>query len=317
MEQLQKQSSSFNKGPINTCDIVLTTYQRQDALKEALTALYSQRIPINWHVRIIVCDDGSSKNTQSIVNVFNWIGQWISPLVLSLEHLGRSGARNAGIRASDADIVLLLADDIFLRPGSLAQHLDFHIKHKDPKSAALGYVMWDSHTRPSPFMEWMTHGGQQNNYDALLGSVTCDPSSFFYGSHVSVKKELLQRNMFEEKITAYGWEDLELGSRLKKHGLVLYVLHDAIGLHHHVYSAEQLLKRQRVIGAQKYLVNTNSYRMLKHEIYAYSGLRILLVNIMKKIGNKLNNPRFFQFIIAGEFWYGVHHASRVLKRENI
>jgi GT2 family glycosyltransferase len=232
---------------MKSCDIILPTYQRRDALKAALEALHDQQIPPTWRIRIIICDDGASKNTQSVVGQFSWVGQWISPVILTLDHLGRSGARNAGIRVSDANVIFLLADDIFLQPDALTQHLQFHDEHEAIEHASLGYVMWDPCIYPSPLMEWMTHGGQQNNYDAVLGSVTCDPGSFFYGSHISVKREFFQQNLFNESITAYGWEDLELGSRLKALGLVLYVLHEAIGLHSKFCEDSALLERRNIL----------------------------------------------------------------------
>ncbi|MCE9643224.1 MAG: glycosyltransferase [Candidatus Andersenbacteria bacterium] len=317
MESVNNQSSPLRKGSIKTCDIILPTYKRPYALQEALRALQGQRIPSSWQVRIVVCDDGSSSATQGVVDAFFWTGQWMPPLILPLAHLGRSGARNAGIKCSQADIILLLADDILLRSHALALHLEFHDQHQGAQDVALGYVLWDPRIRPTPFMEWMTHGGQQNNYDALLGAKTCDPDSFFYGSHLSIKRPLIQENLFSEKFTAYGWEDLELGSRLKERGAQLHVLHNAIGLHQHFYSAKELLWRQQIIGAQKYRVNTNSIRKLKHSLYWYSGARLCSVYIMKKMGNKVNIPRIFQIIIAGEFWYGVFHSPGLLKRKTL
>ena len=317
MEPVNNQSSSLRKRSIKTCDIILPTYKRAHVLQEALRALHDQRIPNFWQVRIVVCDDGSSSATQAVVDTFAWTDQWTSPLILPLAHLGRSGARNAGIKRSQADIILLLADDILLRPHALALHLEFHTKHQDIQDIALGYVLWDPRIHATPFMEWMTHGGQQNDYDALLGAKTCDPDSFFYGSHLSIKRPLIQEHLFSEKFTAYGWEDLELGSRLKEKGAQLHVLHNAIGLHQHFYSAKQLLWRQQVIGAQKYRVNTNSTRKLKHSLYWYSGARLCSIYLMKKMGNKVNIPRIFQIIIAGEFWYGVFHSSRLLKRKTL
>ncbi len=317
MEPVNNQSSSLRKGSVKTCDIILPTYKRAHSLREVLYALHAQRIPDSWQVRIIVCDDGSSSSTRTTVDAFAWAGQWIPPIILPLPHLGRSGARNAGINRSQAEIILLLADDILLRPHALALHLEFHTRHQDAQDIALGYVLWDPRIRPTPFMEWMTHGGQQNDYDALLGARTCDPDSFFYGSHVSIKRSFIQENLFSEKFTEYGWEDLELGSRLKGKGAQLHVLHNAIGLHQHVYSAKQLLWRQRIIGAQRYRVNTNSIRKLKHSLYWYSGARFCCMHIMEKMGNKVNIPRIFQIIIAGEFWYGVFHSSELLKRKTL
>jgi len=315
MEPVNNQPASFGQGRINTCDIILPTYKKDQSLKQALSALHAQIIPHHWAVRVIVCDDGSPSASQDIVDGFVWTRQWIAPFVIPLAHVGRARARNAGIAQATADIILFLADDILLRQGSLNAHLVFHENNPDAHAAAVGWVLWDPRIRPTPFMEWMTHGGQQNNYDALLGQAECDAHSYFYGSHVSVKRALMQGDVFSEKFTAYGWEDLELGGRLQAKGMRLSVLQSASALHAHWYGAEELLLRQQMIGAQKYLVNTNTARIVRHALYQLSGTRFLCILIMKIWGNKLNIPSFFQFVIAGEFWYGVHHANKVLKRK--
>lgn len=317
MESINDQSTSFSKSSVKTCDIILPTYQKEEALQETLQALHSQYIPSSWKVRIVVCDDGASPATQGIIDAFAWADPWIKPVVLSLAHLGRAGARNAGITYSQADVLILLADDILLRPHAVALHLEFHEHAPQIEDVALGYVMWDPRIRPTPFMEWMIHGGQQNDYDAILGLQLCDPESFFYGSHISIKRLFIEGNLFSEDFVQYGWEDLELGSRLKKKGMRLHVLHNAIGLHRHLYTATQFLERQQVIGAQKYRVNTNSIRRLKHALYWYSGVRMICVYAMKKMGNTVNIPRIFQILIAGEFWYGVFHSGGVLKRKTL
>ena len=139
--------------------------------------------------------------------------------------------------------------------------------------------------------------------------------SFSIFSHVSVKRSFLAQDVFDEQFLAYGWEDLELGSRLQAKGLQLIPLSGAVGLHSHWYDAEQLLVRQRVVGAQRYRVNTKPTRWVVHELYRRIGLKSIVGWFMKKWGNRVNFPLFFQIITAGEFWYGVHHANRVLKRK--
>ncbi len=316
MESLHNQPAPIFQEHIRTCDIILPTFKREESLRKTLGALHEQMIPTNWRVRIILCDDGAPSKAQSIINTFVWSMGWQQPILLSLTHGGRAGARNAGINTSSAEILLFLADDIILRAGSLAAHLRFHEDNTDIFSAALGWVLWDPRILPTPFMEWMTHGGQQNDYDSLLDKGICDAEGFFYGSHVSIKRALLGKERFSNAFTHYGWEDLELGSRLQKKGMKLCALQLASALHSHWYGAEELLERQRIIGAQKYKVNTKSARIVRHAVYQYSGMRLVTRLIMKMMGNKVNIPVFFQFVISGEFWYGVHHANRVLKRKS-
>lgn len=301
---------------MNTCEIIIPTYDPGDRLAHTLDALIAQEVPFSWTVRLIISDDGSSEDVQDVASGRIWPKPWKEPLILHNKHEGRSSARNHAIDNATAGILLFLADDIILRPRALWNHLQFHETHGDPSDAALGCVVWDPRMRPTPFMDWMMHGGQQNDYDAIIGKNTCDPAHFCYGSFVSFKRSFLATERFSQDFSEYGWEDLELGYRLKQKGLTLFVLHDAMALHRHLYSAQAILRRQRIVGAAKYLVNTNVIRRLKHELYQLMGIRLLARYFMEKWGDFVNMPRLFAFMTAGEFWYGVHHTNKLLKRKN-
>lgn len=300
---------------MNTCDIIIPTHNGKEKLLSTIPALLEQDIPDGWKVRVILSDDGSNESLENFITSYAWEVPWMAPVVLRGPHKGRSYARNAALNVATADILLLLADDIALRPGALREHLTFHQMNTEKTKAALGCVVWDPRIHPTPFMDWMMHGGQQNDYDSLLGLFTCSASHYFYGSLISLKREFLDNERFSEEFSSYGWEDLELGSRLERQGLIVHVLHNARALHCHRYTAGAILERQRTVGGAKYHVNTNSIRRVKHALYSLLGVRALLGYIVRKWGDTMNTPRLFAFVTAGEFWYGVHHANTLLKSE--
>ncbi len=316
MEQNNAYGPQAVSNRMKTCDIIIPTYNAGERLVRTLSALVAQETPPGWAVRLIVSDDGSAENVEPVVRRYAKSGPWLPPLILLNSHEGRSRTRNQAIDRATAQILLFLADDMVLRPRALWEHLRFHEEHQDEAHAALGCVVWDPSVRVTPFMDWMMHGGQQNDYDAIAGKITCDPEHYFYGSFISMKRAFLGDARFSEEFSEYGWEDLELGRRLKEKELQLFVLHRALALHRHAYAAQSILLRQQIVGSAKYLVNTNSIRRMKHELYRLSGGRALMRSFMKKWGDSLNMPRIFEFVTAGEFWYGVHHANRVLKRKN-
>lgn len=300
---------------MNTCDIIIPTYNGKEKLAYTIPALLEQEIPSSWKVRLIISDDGSSESIEDTMSAYTWNDPWVSPLILKSSHVGRAAVRNKAIDAATSGIILLMADDIVLRAGALREHLVFHTQYPEDTAAALGCVAWDPRVRPTPLMDWMMHGGQQNDYDSILGASTCSAAHYFYGSFVSVKKKFLGEERFSEKFLEYGWEDLELGARLEKRGMVLHVLHNARSLHHHRYTATAILERQRTVGSAKYLVNTNSIRRGIHFIYGILGGRLIARYYMKKWGDMVTIPRLFEIITAGEFWYGVHHTNSLLKSE--
>ena len=300
---------------MNKCDIIIPTYNGCEKLRVALSALLNQDIPRQWSARVILVDDGSTEDVASLIRGHDWIGSWESPLIIRTSRGGRAHARNIGITNATADIILFLADDMILRQGALKEHMAFHTIRPEVEAAALGCIVWDPRIAPTPLMEWMTHGGQQNDYDALLGRTTCLGRDFFYGSFVSVKRSFLGGERFSEEFSQYGWEDLEFGKRLDSLGLILHILHNSLALHRHFYVAKDILHRQRIVGSAKYRVNTNSIRRLRHALYGALGIRGLARYFMEKWGDILNIPRIFAIINAGEFWHGVHHANKLLKSE--
>ena len=171
-----------------TCDIVIPTYNSADVLPYTLRALFNQPIPQNWAVCLIISDDGSSDTTLATLKQHLAPSSWLPTITVTGPHTGVAGARNRGLAVARADIILLLGADIIITVGTLAAHLNFHAAHPHKLEGALGMIKWDPRLPPTPFMEWMVHGGPQNNFDALLGQTTADPAHFFYGSHISFKK---------------------------------------------------------------------------------------------------------------------------------
>lgn len=292
---------------MNTCDIIIPTYNGAEKLEQhVIPALRGQAIPAGWRVKIIICDDGSDKMYK---DKYIWNDSWQSPSILSLAHGGRSKTRNAGIGSSQADILIFLADDIILRKGALAEHLIFHKNNPAPHHGALGSVVWDPRIAPTPFMDWMMHGGQQNDFDSILGARICDSEHFFYGSFLSIKRIFLGEIRFSEEFTEYGWEDLELGSRLANKGLSLTYLQNTLALHRHAYSANAILARQYLVGLGVKNVNMSPRRIVIHRLYQLSGLRAVITAYIRAFGDRINLPWLFGKGTAGEFWRGVYNQD--------
>jgi len=174
---------------MSACDIIIPTFNSASILRRTLPALFSQSVPKPWSVRLIIADDGSADQTIAVVRNMAPPASWHRTLLVTGPHTGAAGARNRGLDHATAGLVLFLGADIILRPTALAAHLNFHNNYPDNRDAALGMVKWDPRLKPSPFMEWMIHGGGQNDFDSLLGQTQADPRHFFYGSHLSLKKK--------------------------------------------------------------------------------------------------------------------------------
>lgn len=301
------------------CDIIIPTHQNAHVLSETITALGQQTIPIAWQIRVLISDDGSIDHTVTVARETPLPSAW-EKIIIQAPHTGPGGARNRALERTAGEIIFFLGADILLRPGTLQEHLIFHEQHSAPAAAALGLVRWDPRLLPTPLMEWMTHGGPQNDFDSLLGVAAADPVRFFYGSHLSVKSQFLRRTRFPENFGHYGWEDLSLGRELKKQGLVLHVLHQAVSLHRHAYSPADIARRQFAVGLNipRFQAEHPSALIaprrslanhLRRWLFIASGGQIILYWCIVFLGRSLSLPRAFLVFTANEFWKGVWRSQ--------
>jgi glycosyltransferase involved in cell wall biosynthesis len=100
--------------------VIVTTYNREDALDAALRALAGQS---DRNFEIVIADDGSRTDTACLVE--SWASRLAVPLkYVRHEHRGFRGGeiRNRGIRASTGGLCIFLDGDCLARPDFIAQH---------------------------------------------------------------------------------------------------------------------------------------------------------------------------------------------------
>jgi GT2 family glycosyltransferase len=104
--------------------VIVTTYNREDALDAALRALANQS---DENFEIVIADDGSRSDTARVVE------DWRSKLPMPLKHVRhqhrgfRGGEiRNRGIRASAGDICIFLDGDCLAGADFVAVHRRLH-----------------------------------------------------------------------------------------------------------------------------------------------------------------------------------------------
>lgn len=100
--------------------VIVTTYNREDALDAALRALSRQS---DRNFEIVIADDGSRADTARLVE--SWSPRMSVPLnYVRHEHRGFRGGeiRNRGIRASAGALCIFLDGDCLPRPDFIAMH---------------------------------------------------------------------------------------------------------------------------------------------------------------------------------------------------
>jgi glycosyltransferase involved in cell wall biosynthesis len=104
--------------------VIVTTYNREDALDAALRALGGQS---DKNFEVVIADDGSRPDTARVIE--SWRSRLSVPVkYVRHEHRGFRGGeiRNRGIRASAGDLCIFLDGDCLARTDFVAAHRRLH-----------------------------------------------------------------------------------------------------------------------------------------------------------------------------------------------
>jgi glycosyltransferase involved in cell wall biosynthesis len=213
--------------------VVIPTYNRLPILQKCLLALENQQFDpdlITEH-EIVVVDDGSTDETIS------WLTSEKAHLphvkLFTQNHKGAAAARNLGVEKAKGDWIIFIDSDLIVTCSFLQAH-----------SQAL-----DSAQKSTNSDRIFTYGAVINtcNFDDPTSEpykITDFSAAYFATGNVAIaKKWLLSAGLFDTMFSQYGWEDLELGVRLKKLGLKLIKCPQAVGYHWHPpFNLEQIPK---------------------------------------------------------------------------
>jgi glycosyltransferase involved in cell wall biosynthesis len=175
--------------------VVIATKDRQDYLRRTLESLERQTKVTPFEV--IVVDNGSSDDTKRVVEAYS---QGVAGVRYVAEpQPNRGKARNRGVEVAAGRYVLFCDDDVSLPAGWLAAHA----------AAQTG----DDCVVNGPILN-------VPSYDATPKPVLANYSrAFLCTCNASLSKEAFFRaGGFDESFDLYGWEDTELGVRLREAG---------------------------------------------------------------------------------------------------
>jgi glycosyltransferase involved in cell wall biosynthesis len=174
--------------------VVIASKDRAAFLARALDSLAAQSEAPEFE--IIVADNGSSDATAAIVAERESAGLPLRRVFVPEPNRGK--ARNAGVAAATGRLVVFVDDDVELPPHFLAAHARAHAAN-NPVAASgpiLNVPAYGSHAKPS-----------FANYSG----------AYFCTCNVSLPREtFLAAGGFDEDFDLYGWEDTELGLRLRR-----------------------------------------------------------------------------------------------------
>jgi glycosyltransferase involved in cell wall biosynthesis len=173
--------------------VVIATKDRAALLDGALASLRAQENAPECE--LVVVDNGSSDGTPGIARKHGAVYTFV-------REPNRGKARNAGIARASGDAIVFVDDDVVVPPHFLAAHANAHDADIFPLAVSGPIVnVPDAEHRPVPTAANVSR-------------------AFFVTCNVSVRAASLRAvGGFDEDFDLYGWEDTELGARLRAHGV--------------------------------------------------------------------------------------------------
>lgn len=208
--------------------IILCTYNRCQALTNALESIAASKVPdaLDWHV--LVVDNNSKDETRPVVETFCRRDPRHFRYVFEAQQ-GKSFALNRGIRDAAGDILVFVDDDITVEPEWL---FELTKPLSDPKWAGSGGRVY----LPVGFVppSWMATEGPHALVSILaqfdLGTEPCVLSIPPIGNNMAFRREMFAKyggfrtDLGPSPGSEIRHEDTEFGARLMKGGeRILYV----------------------------------------------------------------------------------------------
>lgn len=213
--------------------IVIPTYNRKPILEKCLGALEKQKFTgaTVEDYEVVLVDDGSTDGT------LNWLAGNAEAFphvhFFSQDHLGPAAARNLGVEKAKGDTIIFIDSDLIVTENFLQAHADALVKGMQKIGSDCLF----------------TYGSVINtcnfaNPTAEPYKITDFSAAYFATGNVAISRKWLEiAGLFDTSFQLYGWEDLELGIRLKQLGLQLIKCPAAVGYHWHPpFSLEQIPK---------------------------------------------------------------------------
>lgn len=203
--------------------IIIPTYNRLPILQKCILALENQTLTDNKvsNYEIVIVDDGSSDRTLEWLSV----NQRQLPHVKTYRqnHQGAAAARNLGVKNALGDTIIFIDSDLVVTDNFIQAHADALVAGEQKLGSD----------------RLFTYGAviNTNNFDNPTSEqykVTDFSAAYFATGNVAIARKWLEAaGLFDTGFQLYGWEDLELGVRLKKLGLKLIKCPAAVGYHWH------------------------------------------------------------------------------------
>jgi|SRR5579862_1715452 len=194
--------------------IQLCTYNRAKLLEQVLDACFEQTIPARSY-EVVLVNDGSSDATPEVLERAT-ARATCRFTVVNQANAGLAKGRNAGIARATGERIIFIDDDVLPLPNFVEEHLRTHASH--PQSIVRGGAINVESFNDLPPPVW---------------SIKDYSGNYFWTTNVSVPLATIRDvGGFNESFSEYGWEDIDVGLRLRARGVKAVFNSKALAYHY-------------------------------------------------------------------------------------
>jgi glycosyltransferase involved in cell wall biosynthesis len=228
----------------NLISVVVPTHNRCGVLLRVLAGFERQTLPAA-RFEVIVVDDGSSDGTPAQVEAYA-AGAAYPLTLLRQPNQGPAAARNQGLARARGEVIVFVDDDCVPHPELLARHA---AAHETRGLAVIGRITWHPDLPATPFMRY----AEPNMFFPYQAIAVPFDATFicFYTGNASVDAASARAaGGFDPDFPRAGYEDIDFGYRLRRHGV--RITFEPAALVYHYRTAELLptLERSRMMGRE-------------------------------------------------------------------
>lgn len=275
--------------------IIIPTKNREGKLKNLLNSLETQS---KKNFEVVIVNDG-----RRLVGDYNRVS---FPIKLCCSNgLGVSRARNIGINNCVGDVLIFLGDDTYPTANFVEEHFNFHKSNPKREIAMLGKIEWKN---LSGVIYSFLNSGIQFDFANLKNEKMVD-ICHFYTANVSLKRDMIGKVRFNEKIKMPGWEDIEFASRLEQKGLKIIYNEDAVVFHDHFFDEMELAKRAFRLGVNYKIIEKEfPEKKPKYELNLKNNFKFCVLSALKSF-DRLKFVYFWHLHMRN-FMKGYYAAKR-------